>query len=66
MADGELVVAYRLNAANCTEKAKGCSDLGDRIALFAMAQAWLRLAEFTEKLSATVQNVPPPPGSGES
>ena len=66
MADSELVVAYRLNAAKCTELAHGCSDLGDRIAMLTMAQAWLRLADTTEKLGAAVQNVPPPPAPGRA
>jgi predicted DNA-binding ArsR family transcriptional regulator len=60
MVDSELVAAYRLNAANCTHK----------IALLDMAQAWLRLAEITEKFGEALQNVPAPlimpSGSGQS
>jgi hypothetical protein len=64
MADGELVAAYRLNAANCTEMARHFGALLD------MAQAWLRLAEITEKFGEALQNVPAPlimpSGSGQS
>jgi hypothetical protein len=70
MADSELVAAYRLNAANCTEMAKGFADLEHRIALLDMAQAWLRLAEITETLGEVMRNIAAPPimpsGSGHS
>ena len=45
----EVVAAYRLNAANCVEIAKTFPDLDHRIALLDMAQAWLKLADITEK-----------------
>jgi hypothetical protein len=50
MVDSELVAAYRLNAANCTEVARHFEDVEHKIALLDMAQAWLRLAEITEKV----------------
>ncbi len=49
MAVSDLVAAYRLNAADCVEMAREFAKLDDRIALLNMAQAWLRLAEITEK-----------------
>ncbi len=70
MPDSELVAAYRLNAANCTEMAKEFADFEHRIALLDMAQAWLRLAEITEKLGEAIRNIPAFPamtsGSGQS
>lgn len=50
MADTEVVAAYRLNAANCVEMARGTARFDDRIALLEMARAWLRLAQITEKV----------------
>jgi hypothetical protein len=68
--DSELVAAYRLNAANCTEMARHFGDVEHKIALLDMAQAWLRLAEITEKFGEALQNVPAPlimpSGSGQS
>jgi hypothetical protein len=64
MADAELVAAYRLNAASCTDVAKELSKLEDKIALLHMAQAWSRLADLTEKLSEALQNIPA--GKGEA
>jgi hypothetical protein len=49
MTSGEVVAAYRLNAANCVEMAKQFPDLDHKLALFDMAQAWVRLADITEK-----------------
>jgi hypothetical protein len=70
MADSELVAAYRLNAANCTEMARHFGDVEHKIALLDMAQAWLRLAEITEKFGEALHNVPAPlimpSGSGQS
>jgi hypothetical protein len=70
MVDSELVAAYRLNAANCTEVARHFEDVEHKIALLDMAQAWLRLAEITEKFGEALQNVPAPlimpSGSGQS
>jgi hypothetical protein len=69
MADSELVAAYRLNAADCTEMARHFGDVEHKIALLDMAQAWLRLAEITEKFGEALQNVPAPlimpSGSGQ-
>ncbi len=56
MADSEVVAAYRLNAANCTDLAN--EDPDHRLALLVMAQAWLRLADITEKLGEAVQDIP--------
>jgi hypothetical protein len=58
MAESEIVAVYRRNATNCTEMAKMFSKLEDRIALLDMAQAWLRLANLTEKLGEALQDVP--------
>lgn len=58
MAHAELIAAYRLNAASCSEMAKEFSKHADRIALLHMAQAWSRLADLTEKLGDTLQNIP--------
>jgi hypothetical protein len=58
MAHAELVAAYRLNAASCSEMAKEFSKHTDRIALLHMAQAWSRLADLTDKLDETLQNIP--------
>ena len=58
MANAELAAAYRLNAASCTAMAKEFSKLEDRIALLDMAQAWVRLADITEKLGDALQNIP--------
>jgi hypothetical protein len=58
MAESEIVAVYRRNAAHCTEMAKEFSKLEDRIALLDMAQAWLRLADLTEKLGEALQDVP--------
>jgi hypothetical protein len=40
---------YRLNAANCVEMAKESSESDQKLTLLGMAQAWLRLADLTEK-----------------
>jgi len=47
----EVVAAYRLHAAHCTEIAEHTSDLKDRLILLRMAAAWLTLAEQAEKNS---------------
>jgi hypothetical protein len=49
MAGGELVVAYRLHAANCVEMAKAFPEPDKKLVLLDMANAWLRLADITEK-----------------
>jgi hypothetical protein len=49
MAGSELVVAYRLNAASCVELAKGFPEPDKKLVLLDMANAWLRLADITEK-----------------
>jgi len=49
MIGSEVVAAYRLNAANCVEMAKRFPNIDLKLALLDMAQAWVRLADVTEK-----------------
>ena len=49
MIGSEVVAAYRLNAANCVEMARQFPNIDHRLALLDMAQAWVRLADVTEK-----------------
>jgi hypothetical protein len=49
MPGNELVAAYRRYAANCVEMAKEFSEPDQKLTLLDMANAWLRLAEITEK-----------------
>jgi hypothetical protein len=49
MPGSEVVAAYRLHAAMCTEIAQRTSDLKNRLVLLKMAAAWLKLAEQAEK-----------------
>ena len=49
MAGSELAAAYRLNAANCVEMAKAFPEPDNKLALLDLANAWLRLADITEK-----------------
>ena len=49
MAGSELVVAYRLNAANCVEMAQAFPEPDKKLVLLDMANAWLRLADILEK-----------------
>ena len=49
MAGNESVATYRRNAADCVEMAKEFLKREDKLVLLDMAQAWLRLAEITEK-----------------
>jgi hypothetical protein len=49
MTAGELVVAYRLNAANCVEMAKAFPQPDKKLILLDMANAWLRLVDITKK-----------------
>jgi len=45
----EVIAAYHLHAAHCTEIAERTSDLKNRLVLLKMAAAWLTLAEQAEK-----------------
>ena len=47
----EVIAAYHLHAAHCTEIAERTSDLKNRLVLLKMAAAWLTLAEQAEKNS---------------
>jgi hypothetical protein len=49
MSGSEVVAAYRLHAAMCTEIAERTTDLKNRLVLVKMAAAWLKLAEQAEK-----------------
>jgi len=54
MAVSELVAAYRLHSAQCTEIARRSRDPEIKLALLTMAQAWLTLADQAMKNSETV------------
>jgi hypothetical protein len=54
MSADELVARYRLHAASCVDIAQRISDTEGKLALLAMAQSWLALAEQTVKNSETV------------
>jgi len=50
----ELVAAYRLHSAQCTEIAQRSRDPEIKLTLLTMAQAWLTLADQAIKNSETV------------
>jgi len=54
MSANEFASRYRLHAAHCVELAERSSDAEGRLALLAMAQSWLALAEQAVKNSETV------------
>jgi hypothetical protein len=54
MQPDEMVAKYRLHAAHCIDIAQRIPDASSRLALLAMAQAWLALAELAIKNSETV------------
>jgi hypothetical protein len=54
MAASELVAAYRLHSARCTEIAQRSQDPEIKLALLTLAQSWLALAEQAIKNSETV------------
>jgi hypothetical protein len=54
MAASEFVAAYRLHSAQCTEIARRSQDPEIKLALLALAQSWLTLAEQAIKNSQTV------------
>ena len=62
MAGDERLERYRLNAEKCLTLAQTFTDLENRQALLAMANAWLTLAEQHHKNSRTVlvYETPPP------
>ena len=49
MSPTEAVAFYRLSAAHCIEIARHISDPDSKKSLLAMAQAWLALADHTER-----------------
>jgi hypothetical protein len=49
----EVVAAYRLHSAHCTEIAQRSRDPKMKLALLTMAQAWLTLADQAIKNSET-------------
>jgi len=57
MAVSELVAAYRLHSAHCTEIAQRSRDPEIKLTLLTMAQAWLTLADQAIKNSETVSGV---------
>jgi hypothetical protein len=52
----ESVAVYRRNAANCVEMAKEFFKPEGKLVLLNMAQAWLRLADLTEKFGDTIDS----------
>src|SRR5436190_11666965 len=54
MAVSELVAAYRLHSAHCTEIAHRSRDPEIKLALLSMAQFWLKLADQAVRNSETV------------
>ena len=54
MAGSELVAAYRLHSAQCTQIARRSQDPEIKLALLTLAQSWLALAEQAIKNSETV------------
>jgi len=55
----EVIAAYHLHAAHCTEIAERTSDLKNRLVLLKMAAAWLTPAEQAEK-NGLVYKTPEP------
>jgi hypothetical protein len=55
----EVVAAYHLHAAHCTEIAEHTSDPKNRLILLRMAAAWLTLAEQANK-NSLVYKTPDP------
>jgi hypothetical protein len=58
----EAVAFHRLNAAHCVEIARHISEPATKVSLLVMAQAWLALADHTEKYGEVtlVDEVPSP------
>jgi hypothetical protein len=54
MGVSQVVAAYRLHSAQCTEIAQRSQDPEIKLALLTMAQAWLMLADQAIKNSETV------------
>jgi hypothetical protein len=59
---------YRRNASECIAITAFFSDPGQRATILALAEAWNRLAEQSEKYGeaalARLTDAPPPPGKG--
>ena len=49
MSPSEAVAVYRVNAGHCIEIVRHVSDPDTKASLIVMAQAWLELADHTEK-----------------
>ncbi len=49
MSPSEAIAVYRVNAGNCIEIVRHISDPDTKASLIVMAQAWLELADHTEK-----------------
>jgi hypothetical protein len=49
MSLSKVAACYRLYAVNCAELAQDTLELGRRVALLNMAQAWVRLADQVER-----------------
>ena len=56
----EVIAAYHLHAAHCTEIAERTSDLKNRLVLLKMAATWLTLAAQAEKKNSRVYKIPEP------
>ena len=64
MSPSEAVAFHRLNAAHCIEIARHISDPATKTSLLVMAQAWLALADYTEKygeITLAFETLSPPP-----
>ncbi len=55
----EASACYRLYAAHCVEIAQHVSDSGNKATLLTMAQAWLVLADRTERTLGNLGAEPP-------
>ena len=49
MSPSEAIAVYRVNAGNCIENVRHISDPDTKASLIVMAQAWVALADHTEK-----------------
>jgi hypothetical protein len=53
---------YRENAAQCLRLAHAARDVRAKFLMLEMAQAWMRLAEHSEKLRGWIGSLDNPPG----
>jgi hypothetical protein len=56
---------YRRNASECIAITAFFSDPGQRAAILALAEAWTRLAQQSEKYEQLARLATTPPNSGE-